>query len=429
MKSRLNTKKVGFFTESDPIVNSYYNEIRNKSVLSQEEEIALFKAYRENGDEKAKNKIIESNQKFVVSVAKKFIKNTNGSILPDLINEGNIGLMIAIDKFDINSGFKFITYAVWYIQREIKAFLMDAPLISKTNLQKTKFYVENIKETFRKVEGREITIYEIIEKLETDYGIKIIDESDVFDLSIVTIDTPPENYPEQYSDFSFVENELNKTSDIQNHANSSIDEEDNRTMVKEYLSILLPREKEIIELFYGINPDSFSAFTLDDIAEKYSYTTERIRQILKNSLDILKIRSKVSKITNIKQYLPFLSKLEIFLLNLHLNKKYTPEDISNQTVFSAESIQQALCNSIEVIYRFHKSPVTTNIPVCFVPVILEKPTNITFNTLNTNENFCIAQIELGKVYKKFLQLGWLETEIAQKWGKSVSHIKECLSLL
>jgi RNA polymerase primary sigma factor len=347
MKGRINVKKVGFFTESSPIINAYYNEIRNTSVLTREEEIELFKAYKENKCLKARKKIIEANQKFVVSVAKKFNDNTN---LLDLINEGNIGLMIAIDAYDYKRGFKFITFAVWYIQREIKAYKLADELITKTNLQKTTFHLDKIKEKFRNENHREITHYEIMEELESQYNIKIIEKSDIYDLSINSIDLPP-NGNDFNSDFSPVENDFNSAYYSENTANNLMEEEDNKTLVSEYITILLPREKEIVELSHGIN--SFSQFTLDDIAEKFSYTTERIRQILKNALEILRIRAKVSEIPDINKYVSPLSKLEIFLLGLHLNKKLNPKDISKITVFSAASIQEALCNSIEVVHNYY----------------------------------------------------------------------------
>jgi len=347
MKGRINTKKVGFFTENSHILNAYYNDIRGKQVLSREQEVELFKAYKENNDLSAKNKIIVSNQRFVVSVAKKFANNTN---LLDLISEGNIGLIIAIDKFDINSGYKFITFAVWYIQREIKAFLMGNELVTKTNLQKTTFYVDKIKEKFRNVEGREISDIEMMEELDSQYNIKIIEKSDLYDLSINSIDIPIGGY-DDHSDFSPTENDFNNLFYTENRANVLMEDEDNKSMINEYITILLPFERRIIELTHGIN--SFSQYTLDDIAEKYSYTTERIRQIQKNALEILRIRSKISEITDIKKYVTLLNKVEIILLGYHLNKKMTPMQISKITVFSPESIQDTLCNSIEIVHTYY----------------------------------------------------------------------------
>ena len=346
--SGINVKKVGFFTEFNPIIDAYYKDIRKTSLLSQEEEITLFKAYKENNDIKAKNRIIEANQRFVVSVAKKFVNNNN--ILSDLISEGNIGLIIAVDKFDINSGFKFITYAVWYIKREITAFLMDSNLITKTNLQKTSFHVDKIKETFRNTEGREITNYELIEKLEDQHNIKIIDESDLYDLSIDSIDTPKPGQNND-SDFCPTENTFNSIFYVENNINNIFEEDDSKILVNDYMTILLPYEKEIIELYHGIN--SFSQYSLDDIAEKYEYTSERIRQFIRDITNKLRTRSKISEIKNIKSHISPLSKLETLFLDLHLSQKYTPTQISKKTVFSAESIQKTLCNSIDIMYSFY----------------------------------------------------------------------------
>jgi RNA polymerase primary sigma factor len=349
----LNTKKVGFFTNNTPIINAYYNDIRHTPVLSRNEEVALFKAYRENGDLKAKNKIIESNQKFVVSVAKKFNDNTN---LLDLINEGNIGLMIAIDKYDINSGFKFITYAVWYIQREIKSFLMESPLISKTNLQKTIFYVDKIKEKFRKTECREPTYGEIIHELDTCYDIQILEESDLYDLCIHSFDLPT-NINDAEFDYSPVEFEFNGKYYEKNYFDRIIDEEDNKITVDECMTILLPREKKIVELYYGIN--SFSEYTLENIAEKYRFSGERIRQILKQAKETLQIRVEIAKISNLGKYMIYLKMFEKEILKLHLQKKYTPKYISKHSEFTPECIQEILCSAMKCILETYRNSTTT----------------------------------------------------------------------
>jgi len=357
MRSSLNTKKVGFFTEANDVVSAYYKDIRDTMTLLPEEEVALFRAYKENGDEKARIKLIEANQKFVVSVAKKYINNTNQSILSDLINEGNIGLMTALENFNMERGFKFITYAVWYIKREIQNFIIDNKLVAQTNLQKTIFHVDKIKEKFRNINGREMDVDELMEELEQQHNVKIIDKSDLYVLSFDSIDTPATPKTEQ-DEFSPTESEFNNMFYTQNTIIDIIDDEDNKILAKEYLTILLPREREIVELYYGIN--TFAEYTLDDIADNYGFTTERIRQIIKNAIDIMKIRHKVSRIDEIKQYVTLLSRVEVYLLNLHLMQKFTPQDISERSDFTAESIQQALCGAIEIVYNFYKFRLNEN---------------------------------------------------------------------
>ena len=114
-------KRLDFFTESDPITDRCFKEIRSIPFLEHDEQIALIKKFKETGCLESRDKLIASNQRFVVSVAKKFANNSN---LLDLIDKVNIGLITAIEKYDVNSGFKFITYAVWYIHSEINTFLM-----------------------------------------------------------------------------------------------------------------------------------------------------------------------------------------------------------------------------------------------------------------------------------------------------------------
>jgi len=165
------------------ILESYLTEIRKYPLLKTEEEIELFYKIK-NGDEKARETLINCNQRFVFAIAKRYC---NSEKVMDLINEGNIGLIDAIDRFDPTKGIRFLSYAVWYIRRSIVYYLMnDNVMIKKTNYSKCNGKINSIKNKYFCENGYMPSDDEIVEMMKNEFDINIVDKSDIFEEEFVT---------------------------------------------------------------------------------------------------------------------------------------------------------------------------------------------------------------------------------------------------
>lgn len=278
------------FIGRSSIVLSYLDDIRKYPVLSIEEEKEIFKKIK-NGEINLRNKIIESNQRFVFAIAKRYA--TNETNLLDIINEGNIGLIKAIDTFDENLGYKFTTYAIWYITREINYFLNNNEnIIQKSNNAKTNKKVEKIKNKFLALNGYSPSYDEIIAELKAKYNCNIIDRRDLFDLSVNSIDSAMTD-----DDDSFT---VNDSIDFNNKSsvNNLYENQENNDYIKLLVNNLLPslseREETIIKLLFGIDYDR--AYEINEIAYILGMSSERIRQIKMEALSKLKNELVIKRI-------------------------------------------------------------------------------------------------------------------------------------
>lgn len=268
-----------------PSLDKYLHEIGKVELLSSEEEVELASKIK-NGDEKAFEKLIKANLRFVVSVSKQY--QNQGLSLPDLINEGNVGLIKAAQRFDETRGFKFISYAVWWIRQSILQALAEQARIVRLPLNKIGS-INRINKAFSDLEQlyeREPSVPEIAEVLEIatddvkealknagrhismDAPIKDDDESTLYDV-ILSKDTP---------------------SPDKGLLNDSL-----RREIERVLSILTYREANILRLYFGIN--SKYQYTLEEIGQEFNLTRERVRQIKEKAIKRLKnaTRSKLLK--------------------------------------------------------------------------------------------------------------------------------------
>ena len=268
-------------------LDKYLQEIGREELVSPEEEVELAQRIR-NGDQKALEKLTRANLRFVVSVAKQY--QNQGLSLPDLINEGNLGLIKAAEKFDETRGFKFISYAVWWIRQSILQALAEQsrivrlPLnqvgsLNKINKALSKFEQEN---------ERLPSNDELSEMIEVPKD-KIADTLRVSGRH-VSVDAP------------FVEGEDNSLLDIlPNDDSPSADKglvnESLSTEIDRALQILTPREREIIKSFFGIGCQEM---TLEEIGERLDLTRARVRQIQEKAIRKLK-KPSASKL--LKTYL------------------------------------------------------------------------------------------------------------------------------
>jgi RNA polymerase primary sigma factor len=271
-------------------LDQYFQEIGKYELLKPEEEIELAIKIK-NGDMNAQNKLISANLRFVVSVAKMF--QNQGLSLGDLINEGNIGLVKAAQRFDETRGFKFISYAVWWIRQGIMSAIADQsrvvrlPLNRVANLtQLGRAYRELEQQFERKPTTEELAKILDITSDEVAYIIQISGRQ-------VSVDAPIKNSDENKTTLmDLLPNEDHPTPD-KNLMNDSLVRE-----VEGILSTLDKREAEVIKLSFGIGTGQKA--TLEEIGERFNLTRERIRQIKEKALRKLRTSKRSDKL---KDYL------------------------------------------------------------------------------------------------------------------------------
>ena len=265
-------------------LDKYLQEIGKEDLITVEEEIELAQRIRK-GDQRALEKLTRANLRFVVSVAKQY--QNQGLSLPDLINEGNLGLIKAAEKFDETRGFKFISYAVWWIRQSILQALAEQSRIVRLPLNQVGS-LNKINKAFSRFEQeneRRPSPEELADTLDLP-AEKVADTLRVSGRHI-SVDAP------------FVEGEDNSLLDVLVNDDSPVADrtlinESLSTEVERALSTLTERERDIIKLFFGINTQEM---TLEEIGEKFGLTRERVRQIKEKAIRRLRhsSRSKLLK--------------------------------------------------------------------------------------------------------------------------------------
>lgn len=275
------------FTDSS--ISWYLDQINRIPLLSREREDYLARSARD-GNQKAKDELIKSNLRFVVSIAKKY--QTSGISLLDLINEGNLGLIKAAEKFDPDRGFHFISYAVWWIRQSImlaisqKASLIRLPLNRTADLQK----IERVHKKLENKFGREPSASEIAEELD-------MDNEEINHLRNIT------------QDFVSLDSTLGDSEDttlldmiVDPKADSpdeQVFEESLTNSLNEVLATLTDSEKEILSMRYGLN--GYEPMSLQQIGDKFNLSKERIRQIEKKAIRRLRHPSRSARLKSFMQ--------------------------------------------------------------------------------------------------------------------------------
>ncbi|MFP4557379.1 MAG: RNA polymerase sigma factor RpoD/SigA [Bacteroidales bacterium] len=266
-------------------LDKYLHEIGKVELLTTEEEVNLAKRLKE-GDKAALDKLVQANLRFVVSVSKQY--QNQGLSLPDLINEGNLGLIKAAQRFDETRGFKFISYAVWWIRQAILQALAEQARIVKLPLNKIGS-INKVNRAFINLEQkfeREPSIDELAEVLEL--APKDIKEALKSSNRHVSMDAPLSQ--DEDSDMYDVLLSNESPSPDRGLLNDSL-----RKEIERALATLTPREASIIRLYFGLNGKH--PHTLEEIGEELDLTRERVRQIKEKAIKRLKqtTRSKVLK--------------------------------------------------------------------------------------------------------------------------------------
>lgn len=273
----MNRKFVTF--NGDDTIGKYFKDVRKSIVLTPKEEVELAKRIKK-GDSKAMDELVTANLKFVVSIAKDY--QNQGLPLPDLINEGNYGLIKAAQRFDHKRGFRFISYAVWWVRQSIIQSLNDnartvrlpANVINRLaymNKQISKFEHANEREpVFGEIFDKDNEVMDLIHYPKCASLNETINEEGDELIELIVGEESDEN---QLQIDDRIKNEINKT-----------------------LEVLDERERKIVECYFGINIDS-EPMTLEAIGERYGLTKERIRQIKEKA--IRKLRHNAHDLYNL----------------------------------------------------------------------------------------------------------------------------------
>ncbi|HNQ12773.1 MAG TPA: RNA polymerase sigma factor RpoD/SigA [Bacteroidia bacterium] len=261
-------------------LDKYLSEIAKIQLLTPEQEVSLAKRIKA-GDQEALEHLTNANLRFVVSVAKQY--QNQGLTLGDLINEGNLGLMKAAQRFDETRGFKFISYAVWWIRQSILQALAEQARIVRLPLNKIG-YINKINKTFAQLEQdfeREPSAEEISEVL----NISVADVNDTMRSATrhLSMDAPlPNNEEGNLLDVLPGEEDLTPENTLMS--------ESLKREVERALASLTPREADILRLYFGIYGGP--TMTLEEIGNRFDLTRERVRQIKEKAIRRLKHASR-----------------------------------------------------------------------------------------------------------------------------------------
>lgn len=261
-------------------LDKYLQEIGKVDLLTADDEVVLAKKIRD-GDQQALEKLTKANLRFVVSVAKQY--QNQGLSLGDLINEGNLGLIKAAQRFDETRGFKFISYAVWWIRQSILQALAEQSRIVRLPLNRVGS-LNKISKTFSDLEQkfeREPSPEELADVLELTTS-EVVDTMKISGRH-VSMDAP------------FVQGEENTLLDVLEDKNdvtpeSGLMNDSLRREVQRSLSTLTQREADVVALYFGLNGEH--AMTLEEIGEKFDLTRERVRQIKEKAIRRLRHTSR-----------------------------------------------------------------------------------------------------------------------------------------
>ncbi len=262
-------------------LEKYLQEIGKVELINAEEEVRLSKLIKQ-GDQRALDRLTGANLRFVVSVAKQY--QNQGLSLPDLINEGNLGLIKAAQRFDETKGFKFISYAVWWIRQSILQSLAEQARIVRLPLNKVGL-TNKINKAFSQLEQefeREPSAEELAELL--DLQTEEVAASLSISSRHVSMDSP------------LSDGEDNTLIDIMHNPNADATDEELdhkqslKTEIDRSLNTLTERQQEVIRYFFGIGVDH--PLSLEDIGERFNLTRERVRQIKDKAISRLKSNTR-----------------------------------------------------------------------------------------------------------------------------------------
>jgi RNA polymerase primary sigma factor len=269
-------------------LDKYLQEISREGMISAEEEVELAVRIKA-GDQRALEKLTRANLRFVVSVAKQY--QNQGMTLPDLINEGNVGLIKAAERFDETRGFKFISYAVWWIRQAILQALAEQARIVRLPLNKIGT-INKLNRAFSELEQKHERPPSA-EELAEFMGVSVSDVKQSLQSNgrHVSMDAPLTEGDESSSSlYDVLPNTYSETPDV------DLVKESLRKDIERSLSTLTSREGEVVRLYFGLN--GRYPLTLEEIGDKFDLTRERVRQIKEKAIRRMKHTSRSKMLKN-----------------------------------------------------------------------------------------------------------------------------------
>jgi len=269
-------------SEDENILSIYLKEINRIPLLSREEE-DRFARLAASGDESAKHRLVKSNLRFVVNVAKKY--QNQGLPLSDLISEGNIGLMNAIERYDVEKGYHFISYAVWWIRQAILKAICEKSRMIRLPLNRANelVQIQKAQKEIAIVKGEEADMNEVARLVNMDTS----HVHDILNISkeLVSLESPVYAEKDSSELGDFIEDKGYK------HPEEMLVEESLKADINAVLKTISRKEAQIIEYRFGLNGNS--PLSLKEIGDRYNLTKERIRQIEKKALRRLQHPSRM----------------------------------------------------------------------------------------------------------------------------------------
>lgn len=265
----------------------FLTDIRKIPLATVDEEEELVTSYKE-GDQSAKNRLIEANLRFIYSVAKVYSRNEEEVL--DYVNEGVIGLETALERFDPSKGYKFLTYGVWYIRRQMNTFLLtkrktisnSAPVAhvqKKMDCVRQKAYAET---------GTVLSDVEALDIVKQSYDVKVKDERVLSTITMSYIDEPiSDDYTVEESD-RFTEHTASD-----NQYNVQVEREYQDQLINYYLSHLSEKERDIVKMRYGIGPYRGQEISKEEISVKHNVSPERVDRICDAAFARIRYKEKL----------------------------------------------------------------------------------------------------------------------------------------
>lgn len=284
---RLSTTTERITNRNNKAFNYYLTEIQGYEPLDVDEEYELSEKMV-SGDEAAKDKLIKHNLRFVISVAKQYYGTNVG--LEDLVNEGNIGLLMAADRFDPTKGFKFISYAVWWIRKSIIEFLSNKGDAVRIPVNRS-YIMGKVKDRYNSLEqelGRTPNEIDLLNDKETDFNYGDI-------ILYFSYYHGSDEYLDDYiggdGDSKTTRGDQLKDDSIP-ETDSLLNESDSDYRVTKYLAILKPNQKEVMMRIFGLFGSESTS--MESISYEMGISKERVRQLREESLEILRVKLKFS---------------------------------------------------------------------------------------------------------------------------------------
>ena len=274
-------QKQVFLIERSNNLSRYFKDIAKFEIVDAETEVELVEKAHQ-GDDDARKKLMSVHQRYIFSFAKRYTRNNNTL---DLVSVATEGFAVAIDKFDPTRGFRLCSYANYWMRERILAYYSgDETMIKRPKMSKLEQRITAIRNKWYAENGYYPTNEELVEKLHSDYDISIKNESDLYDIIMMSIDSyVNESSGETYGDTI----EFNKASASENDYEENTENDYAKEVANVLLKTLNERERDIITRIFGIGrPEQ----TVIDVAQELGYTPERIRQIKALALDKMKNR-------------------------------------------------------------------------------------------------------------------------------------------